>query len=71
MDTQVMKGTLSGISQESLLLAKRTLKEYQEGNIVTRCPRCQQKATVSFTERGERTIISCECKHIFMVEINF
>lgn len=70
MDNQAKNGKLSGISQESLELAKCTLGEWQNGKDVTVCPKCKQTATVSFTEHGERTIISCECKYIFMVEIN-
>lgn len=71
MDTQVTKKTYQEMSK-SIILVKQIKRELtQSGKTTIVCPKCGKSPEIMTTSNGERTIIKCDCKYIYDVEINF
>jgi hypothetical protein len=67
-----MGKTAQTISPQSIMLAKQARLEYlRTGQIITICPKCHEHPEITMTPRGERTIISCPCRYVNNIEINF
>ena len=72
MVTQMEKKRSHEISPQSIMLAKQAMKEMNQQQMITvKCPRCGKSPEITMTSKGERTIISCPCKYVYNLEINF
>lgn len=72
MDTEVANGKSQEILNNPNMLAKRARKEIRQmGFTNIRCPKCGKAPEITMTSRGERTIVSCDCRYVHDVEINF
>ena len=70
-DAAMPKKASESIPMEAHALARKAKREIRStGTTTVICPRCGTKPAVTETERGERTIVSCECGWIFDGEIN-
>jgi len=55
-----------------IALAKKAMRELdREQTTSVRCPKCGEAPEITITPNGERTIISCPCRYIYEMEINF
>ena len=72
MDTKMMNEKSQEISNSPNMLARLAKREIRQmGYTNVRCPKCGTAPKVKMTSRGERTIVTCECRYVHDVEINF
>lgn len=72
MDIGIMNENSEGISDNPSMLAKKAWKELEQTKSTSvRCPKCGGAPEIKMTPRGERTIVTCPCRYVHVVEINF
>ena len=71
MDVSAEKEHIEKYPSQSIMLVKQVRREMNQlGKTTVICPKCGKTPEVITTSKGERTIIKCDCKYIYDMEIN-
>ena len=69
---KIQNETLHQQFPQSYLLARQAKREKRlTGKIKVKCPKCQEKPTITTSAKGERTYVECKCGYIYSEDINF